>query len=1469
MKLKSRPAFLNSLLITCSALLLPSAAQSQILYWAAPVNGLGNRDGAWSPTIPNWSPFPGAPASMSWSNTGNAIAYFTNPEGATVNTSTLIRLRGIYSDTVAPVTITGVPPLSFNGIASITVVNVPLFINSTISNLGGTLTKSGTGLLAIGGNVTTNALIIQEGLVSLSGGNLVNSAEVRNSSVLIMDDSDTVSKYIQSSGALTGSGTLTATNGATLSSGTIAGKLSANTTVNGDVEVSGTIGGGSLTVSAGTLNLTGTSTHTLIEIAAGAELVNASGKLDATETSIKNLGTLTMRADDTIHDYVQGIGGELKGTGTLTVDKAAFLDGGTVSGKLLGGTVVRGDVLVSGTLGGGDLKVYAGTLSLEGSSTNDTVYIEGGAKLLDNGDLSDQAVVHNAGSLTLVKDERIDSYSHAGSALLDGSGVLTATRGATLSGGTVAGSLIAGDTYSQGNVLVTGSISGNHLYVPIGTLTLEGKSTHDTVEITSSGLFSNLIVNGELAGKTVATNQGTLTVNRDNTIASYEQTGIAMLDGSGTLSTTEGATLKGGLVTGGLAGNVNVLGNVEISGSLGEGTLAVESGVLSMSGTSGNQHVRIGPGASLISNGGFSDHANVVIGGSWDSGTETLSTLELTSSGEISGNSVITATNGATFHGGSILGELNADVLSEDYVSVSGSMHGTSLTVKSGQFWLSGTSSHSMIKIDGGASLFNYGTMNPDAVLNNAGAYHGEGMDQDLGALINSGDVSVGSLTVANQTVFNGGRLQGTLHALGGATLNDGTVIEGELVGDMTTHGGVAVSGTLGGSGELRIENGILDLTGTSTHDVTTIASGATLRNSGNLGDTSHITNFGTLSVNAGDTIGRLFNNGGLVDGSGRLIVSGPVLFNGGELAGKLVATSGAVLNGGTLISGELLGQAESRGDVTISGSTGSGNLVVADGSLKLTGTVDSFTHIKQGAGLIGNGRIKSILLNEGKLTTLSEGGRTLKIDGSLANLGLVSMTVTDAGHHDQIKVGGTASLGGSLLVTNNGAGLESGEVAELIKADSFTGGFEGFQTEGFENPVIFDDSSGRLIGMASGRTMASKRYLNLNATQTDIYLSLYEDAVEAGEQNVMTGGDSTKRASRAAMAADEGDTIEFTSGLSDGDAQLVDALNLATFTDPGSIYQPVINRLSPEVHRGMADYTEQATRSHVREVVDAAPVSRIGKTQIFATAHSSMEGVDSGRTEAGYDLQMTGFTSGARHDFDKLTRIGGLAGWDDGTIQGELVDTEGHGFTLGAFASRVLDEKRDTTLTASLAYGGYDFNATRHSFQGDVEADNISSDALEFALGARTTIYQGRHLLVSPHSTLRFINGSVDGFEETGNGVPLRVGGQDVHSALLDLGVNVEYKPVDDVTLIGNIGCMEDFGDSGESINASFAATGPGGRPFSASAPGIDDDAIVLGLGIHYDLNDQVRANMNYRGEIRAGSQDAHNFGIGFSIGF
>jgi outer membrane autotransporter protein len=96
---------------------------------------------------------------------------------------------------------------------------------------------------------------------------------------------------------------------------------------------------------------------------------------------------------------------------------------------------------------------------------------------------------------------------------------------------------------------------------------------------------------------------------------------------------------------------------------------------------------------------------------------------------------------------------------------------------------------------------------------------------------------------------------------------------------------------------------------------------------------------------------------------------------------------------------------------------------------------------------------------------------------------------------------------------------------------------------------------------------------------------------------------------------------------------------------------------------------------------------------------------------------------------------------------------------------------------------------------------------------------------------------------------------------------VNFDYEVNKHFSLAGSLGYTFALGDSDERIFARYA---PAGSPkFSVNSPGIDNEAFVLGLGANYDIDANTRIGVNYLGEFRTSSEDAHSIGIGISRSF
>jgi hypothetical protein len=343
-----------------------------------------------------------------------------------------------------------------------------------------------------------------------------------------------------------------------------------------------------------------------------------------------------------------------------------------------------------------------------------------------------------------------------------------------------------------------------------------------------------------------------------------------------------------------------------------------------------------------------------------------------------------------------------------------------------------------------------------------------------------------GTVRVLNRSTITGGTLatsgNGTIRGEGGTlnnVLNTGTVAIGNgehfvLAGTFTNNGTVTMTGgvnwavlrfadgaVLGGTGTLTLAgsgpNYIMASSGTQAM---TIASGATLQGHGSISpgfaggsDMLRITNQGlvhanvsgaTLSIRAEVTPNTPFTNSGTLRAS-----------NGGTLAFN--GTSTLTNNGGTLhvLAGS-----------TIS-ATGGINLLQTAGTIDLDGGTMTFPAgvDLNGGQLIGNGTFNGPIRNNGGIVAPGHSAGKITVNGNYTQgtNGVLDIEIggtTPGTGYDQLRVNGTATLGGTLNVTLiNGFQPAVGDVFQIIAPNAFSGAFATINTVGFSGTVNYSSS--------------------------------------------------------------------------------------------------------------------------------------------------------------------------------------------------------------------------------------------------------------------------------------------------------------------------------------------------------------------------------------------------------------------------
>ena len=880
-------------------------------------------------------------------------------------------------------------------------------LGSVIAGSGSTLEKLGGGTLILAeDNIYTGATTVTGGTLQIgAGGNTgaIAGNLVNNAAVVFNRSSD-----LNSSGAISGSGTLEQGGSGTL---TLSGNNSytgATTLSSGVLSLGSTTALGttsSISFAGGTLQFTvanhadpsaafSTAANQVYKLDTNGENVTLGASLTSSGGSLEKLGngTLTLSGVNTF------TGGTTLSTGTLSLDSAGAL--GTPT-NLASGTI---------TFAGGTLQ-YSGNNQSDYSARFSTV--AGQAMSIDT---NGQAVTFatnltsigatltklGSGTLALTGDNELGGgVSLQGGALqLGGTTAIGSTGPIDFHGGTlqytvsntidysarfsgVTGQAFRIDTNGQAVTFASalGGTGNTFTKLGSGTLTLSADNGYDGVTTVSAGTLR--LGDGNAAGMVGGdiVNNAALVFDRSDAL-SYASTisgsGSVTMAGAGTL-TLAGANIY----TGGTQINAGTLA-LGSSGAIGSsGTISFGGGVLQYTGAnqtdySGRISRAGGKSIRIDTNGEAVEFATGLAGAG--------STLEKL------GANTLTLSAASTYSGGTIVSAGTLDVVTGGAI---GHVAGD-LVVGGGTLAVSGGS----------------------VAVNDAAIGDGPGSIGDL-------SVGAGQFDAAGTLrIGNGAGATGSLAISGGAMTTGAAIL-----GDQSSTGTVIVSaGTWTNAADLAVTSGLMTISGGT------------------------VTVGGTLSESASGSI-LLQSGGELRIGTGG---SGGVLLADLDFAGRLIFNStGSSTYGGTL-SGTGTLTKEGSGTLTLSSAgtySYSGTTTVSAGGLVVDGVLDSSAvFVATGGSLGGNGTVASaVTVASGGTIAPGLSGTSLLTVGSL-NLQAGSEAAFGIGDgplagsagvdYDALRISGTVALATNVTVRLDFATttpFANGEVFQLFAFDGGT----------------------------------------------------------------------------------------------------------------------------------------------------------------------------------------------------------------------------------------------------------------------------------------------------------------------------------------------------------------------------------------------------------------------------------------------
>jgi fibronectin-binding autotransporter adhesin len=823
--------------------------------------------------------------------------------------------------------------------------------------------------------------------------------------------------------------------------------------------------GGTLTLSGNNSSFSGQVNilNGTLQVASQSNLGNGS----STNSVLMDPGTtLAVTATSAFANQLSLIGDPTiqVGSGTTTTWNGQIIDGGAPAGELnvtgggtlvltnalnsySGGTVVSQGSTLSvdqdaelGAAGGGVTLGDAhtgGTLEVNNKNNTSTGFTTGRTITIEQGG---GTIITQSG----VTFEITSGVTGAGSLTVSGPGALILTGNNTYAGGTTVSNtstLQLGDGTNPGSVL--GNIANN------GSLIFNEAGNNVTV----AGVISG---SGSLTQNDTSATPGTVTLT-----AADNYTGGTTIT-SGALQLGDGATA--GSIVGNVADNGTLVfdepgtGNTTFAGNISDGGGLTQNGpgTVILTGTSTyTGQTTINQGTLQIGNGGtagsISASSNISDGGTlaFNESGSLLIANNISGSGNVaqigSGTTILT---GANSYGGTTT--ISAGVLQVGNGGTAGSL-GNNGNIS-----------------DGGTLAFD----RSDTVTY-TGVISGSGGLTQMGA---------GTLILTGANSFNGTTTisQGTLQLGNGGT-------SGSVAGNVTDNGTLAFdqsgpvtyAGMISGNGALtQMGSGTLILTGANTYSGATTISSGTLQvgtggTSGAIGGGA-ISDDGILAIDRSDTVtiaGAITGSGAVQqNGAGTTVLTGADNYAGGTAinAGTLQigndgtagSITGDVADNGTLafdrsdsvtyagvISGSGNVNVIGGGTTTFTGTEGyTGTTTVGSGTLLVNGSIatSSLTTVGTGGTIGGTGTVgKLTIANNGTIQPGSGGLGTLTVNGTfLLGPGATYSAQVTPTAADLIKVNGSATLDGALVVTPTGTGFSSSQIAILTTTNGLSGTF-------------------------------------------------------------------------------------------------------------------------------------------------------------------------------------------------------------------------------------------------------------------------------------------------------------------------------------------------------------------------------------------------------------------------------------------
>ena len=808
-----------------------------------------------------------------------------------------------------------------------------------------------------------------------------------------------LASYFDKNGLFNGSG-------AGISSASIANSALANNSLTVTAGT-GLSGGGSVALgssvtinNAGVTSLTGTSNQVAVSASTGGITISLPQNINTGATPTFAGATLNGAGTSLSVTHDASVGGNLAVSGTVNGLNVAS---GVISAGEWRGTPV--EVSYGGTGGTTQATARSGIGAAASGSNSDITALSGLTTALSVaqggtgiGSATSNGLVFGNGTGAL----QVTAAGTSGQLLVaNGSGIptfVTLSSDATLAAtGAVTLATVNSNvgTFGSNNQVPQLTVNGKGLITGVSNVTISGTTPGGSATGDLSGSYPNPVVaqiNTVPLGSTTAT-AGNLLIGSGTDWVSQVVSGDASLGSTGTI------TLGNSVVTGAKIAN-NTIGATKLT-----------SGDYSSKITSGTYSVSISGNANTVSNGVYTNAANVIVAPSDSAVSLSLKPVASTGTGD-----VLDIYNNA------------ATPAIASYFDLNGLFNGSGAGITSGTI-ANSSLAHNSVTVTAGTGLSGGGSvaLGSSVTINNTGVTSLTGTSNQVSVSASTGGITISlpqNINSGATPTFAGANITGTASA---GTLTDGTA---SLTAGALTGGTTAVFAT--------------SLTSGTHYGGTTVGGNLSLQSTSNAtkgnvyfnGVTAYVDSAGNL-FGAGLNVGTGTVSSGDINGQ---TISSSANFTGTVTAANTltVSSGGAAITGDTTLTGNLLpsgsravGASGNRFNNGYFSNLDVTTLTSAGGSFTAPVTIGSASSPQLTVKYDNSNYYTTEVASNGAVTfdAVGAGAAFNFADGVTANVFNSSGVVITGGSVDGTTIGGTTRAAGSFttLAANNGLTVSAG----------------------------------------------------------------------------------------------------------------------------------------------------------------------------------------------------------------------------------------------------------------------------------------------------------------------------------------------------------------------------------------------------------------------------------------------------------